>query len=127
MGQLVTFERGLDCNRVTMKLKDYLPSSEQEQLTEKLKQQHSSGSSNENTPEPRKGTAEVLFDTRPLFLKLPPPPKKTLIENESEEGSFESGGSGEMGGASLNVEDDTVFPTSCVQNTIQQFEKLTSH
>ena len=75
MGQLVEFERELELTppqAVSFQLNDFLPSSEQEKLSERLRMGggSSSSSSNENTPESNKVPASgpSLF-----VLKLPAP------------------------------------------------------
>ena len=75
MGQLVEFERELELTptqSASFQLNDYLPSSEQEKLSERLKRGagSSSSSSNENTPE----SSKVPTSGPSLFvLKLPAP------------------------------------------------------
>ena len=78
MGQLVEFENckdKKDC--VTLKLSDYTPSAEQEELTERMKGRSScsAGSSKENTPEASRNTPEAAklagTDGPRFMLKLP--------------------------------------------------------
>lgn len=76
MGQLVEFENCADEKEcVALKLSDYKPSLEQEELSEGVKSR-GSGSSTEHTPEASRGTPEapklVHTDSGSLFvLKLP--------------------------------------------------------
>lgn len=73
MGQLVEFERELELNphHDTLNIDDYLPTPEQERLSEKMRGAASSGSSAESTPEPKKSQ-----DAVPFVLKLPGPKHK---------------------------------------------------
>ncbi len=73
MGQLVEFERELELNPLhdTLNVDDYLPTPEQERLSEMMRGASSSGSSAESTPEPNR-----VQDAVPFVLKLPAPKHK---------------------------------------------------
>ena len=81
MGQLVEFERELELNPqpLSFQLNDYLPTSAQEKLSERLKKGgSSSGSSSENTPESNK----VPTSGPSLFVLQLPAPKHRKGKNK---------------------------------------------
>ncbi len=80
MGQLVEFERELELNphHDTLNVDDFLPSPEQERLSEKMKGINSNGSSAESSPEPNR-----TQDGIPFVLKLPAP-KGKKAKNKAE-------------------------------------------
>ena len=81
MGQLVEFEGCKDNNKCeSLKMNDYTPSSEQDDMSEKMKGRLSGGSSKDNTPEASRNSPEapkLVGSDQPRFvLKLPGPIKR---------------------------------------------------
>lgn len=119
MGQLVQFEKELLTNPTNSQKLDihgYLPTSEQIELSEAIRQSSaaggSGGSSANNTPEPRSagsniGSATVEKGAQPFLLKMPKPRKqkqKKEVAPQENDSANQQSDSGDVAASSKSTE-----------------------